>query len=154
MSDQIIMAAVIVTGILLGLLVVVGLPVSLGLRHAARERELEHTERMKALELGRPWPGETAARHASASSKAVTLGVWVPLGALGIALAATSGPGGFRHDATFVWLAAGAVGLSGVVCGTMLALRESASGVSPPPPVNAVKGALDADALDVVSRRG
>ena len=31
-------------------------PVILGLRHARLERELEHAERMKALELGRTLP--------------------------------------------------------------------------------------------------
>ena len=37
---------------------IVLVPVVLGICHARNERELEHSERMKALELGRALPGD------------------------------------------------------------------------------------------------
>src|SRR5436309_715788 len=103
MSHDMTLAAIITGGILLGLLIVVGLPSVLGIRYAARQRELEHTERMKALELGRPWPGaepdEAESSGVGAPDRGVKIGVWVPLGALGIALAATSSQPGLTNAA-------------------------------------------------------
>ena len=38
-----------------------GLPIVLYLQHERRKREMEHTERMKALELGRTFPARPGA---------------------------------------------------------------------------------------------
>ena len=52
----------IVAGITLGFIAVVGgllfgaIPIAFHFRHERRKRELEHIERMKALELGRTLP--------------------------------------------------------------------------------------------------
>jgi hypothetical protein len=104
-----VIAALVLAGI--SLLVVV--PTVLGLRHARRQRELEHAERMRALELGHPLPGsEPSAQH----SPALMIGLWVPISALGIAFVAQ------QHEA---WIAAALVGVAGVVCGTVLAMRPA-----------------------------
>src|SRR5262249_18571092 len=134
-----------------------------GLLYARRNRILEHAERMKAIEMGRPWPLDKATMDAAAVAQAAaaehspermghTLAVKVPLGALGIALAASFFLG--RSVDELAWIAAGAVGVSGVVCGTLLTrhqitARESAQATAYEP-----KPAVDPDAFDVVSRRG
>lgn len=159
MSHDMTMALVVTCGILGGLLIVVGLPSVLGIRMAARHRELEHEERMKALELGRPLPGEPAdddhSAAAPSSDRGARIGIWVPLGSLGIALAATSS----RPDAAAsltnmaVWISAAVVGVTGVICGTILAFRTPQP-AAPSLRRAPLKPALDEDALDIVSRRG
>lgn len=52
-------------------------PTIMAFRHAARKRELLHLERMKALEAGRPVPGETTWPQAIALA---SVGAGVPLG--------------------------------------------------------------------------
>lgn len=157
MSSNLELAGIIVGGIILALLITVGLPVVLSFRHSARRREFEHAERMKALEVGRPWSSADPVEPASADSsdnKAITLGIWVPLGALGIALAASSSHGPGNPAGWTIWLAAGAVGVTGVICGTILALRSPSSGIATRPIGNDAKAMVDDDAFDTVSRRG
>ncbi len=103
------------------LIPIVIVPTALGLKHARFLREVEHAERMRALELGRTpaddesWtPGNLAA----------AIGAGVPLGSLAIAwLAGQSTPALAGPIAT----AAGFIGLGGVISGTILATRLSAS---------------------------
>lgn len=159
MPDEAALAVIITGGILVGLVIVVALPAVLGIRLAARQRELEHQERMKALELGRPWPGEKAldgeTSAESSPERGVRIGVWVPLGALGIAFAATSSQhNGESLTHMAIWISAAAVGVAGVICGTILAFRTPRAADSPPTPRFAHKPALEEDALDIVSRRG
>jgi hypothetical protein len=157
MSDDLMLAGIIMVGVVLGLLVAVGLPVVLGTRNTARQRELEHAERLKALELGRPWPGGDAANCDWYKHKGVLIGVWVPLGALGIALAATADKGGSGNATVdmVTWIAAGTVGVAGVLCGTILAaLRSPSAGVSTRPFHASTKPSFEEDAVDTVSRRG
>ena len=62
-------------------------------RSKAKERELAHIERLKALELGQPLPDAEVARHQSEASRAWAAGVAaliVPLGLGGVAIGATS----------------------------------------------------------------
>ena len=54
-------AGIVVAAVVAVLMIVVALPVVLSMRHAARDREFQHAERLKALEVGLPWPGEPAA---------------------------------------------------------------------------------------------
>src|SRR5262245_16808028 len=128
MSHDMTLAAIVTGGILFGLVIVVGLPVVLGIRMSSRHREFEHQERMKALELGRPWPcdplAEAEAQAGSSPERGVRIGVWVPLGALGIAFVTSSAMTN-RADMTHmaVWISAAAVGVTGVICGTILAMR-------------------------------
>lgn len=88
-----------------------------GLRHARIERELDHAERIRALEMGvllpkdQPWW--------TPEKVAVAIGAGVPISAFVLTLsAAQSGAAGEA-----AWIAAGAVGVAGVICGTFLATR-------------------------------
>lgn len=154
MSENLMMATVIIAGVLLALIIVVGLPVVLSMRHARRERELEHAERMKSLELGRPLPGDKAEQGIFPTNKGLGIAIWVPLGALGIAMAASANPMTAATSSQGIWMAAGAVGVAGVICGTILALRIPPGDAGSEPTPRPEKASYDADALDVVSRRG
>ena len=112
---------------------VIGLPIILGIRSEARRREMEHLERMRAIEVGRPFADEpgwwTPARMA------IGIGIGVPIGvfAIGLIAAETSGA------APFIWPSAAAVGVAAVICGTILAVRipstETKSTTSPIKPL-------------------
>ncbi|WP_406695151.1 hypothetical protein V5E97_29350 [Singulisphaera sp. Ch08] len=127
-------------------------PVILGLKHARLERELEHAERMKALELGRTLPKDEPFWGPARISLA--FGVGVPVGVFLCALAAT------REGNTAqipLWISAGVVGLGGVVSGAALAYRQLERSWAGPhiedyrshKPEN-----IDEDAFDVVGSRG
>src|SRR5262245_9376176 len=80
-------------------LAVILVPVVLGLRQARIERELEHAERMKALELGLSLPKD--APFWSPLRLSAAIGAGVPVAAFGIAFVTTvsvPGSGGW-----FVW---------------------------------------------------
>lgn len=100
--------------VVLGVIVLVGW---MGLRHAWKERELEHAERMRALEVGLLLPRDRP--FWSPERVAVAIGAGVPLGALVLALAATE----VDSAGAMAWPAAGLVGAIGLICGTVLALR-------------------------------
>jgi hypothetical protein len=90
-------------------------PVILGLRHARIERECEHAERMKALELGRTLPGDEP--WWSPARISVAIGAGVPIGVFLCALAANhQGP---PHIG--IWISASLVGIAGIAGGTTLA---------------------------------
>jgi hypothetical protein len=151
------LAIVIGTSVVMGLAIVVGLPVFLGVRHARKVRELEHAERMKALELGRPWPGSTPAETSAAtsSSPGTQIGVWVPLGALGIAWLSSGAPWQSGGVSGIIWGAAGSVGVAGVICGSILAIRDTSRLGRQQTTVNLTKPYQhDPDEFDVASRRG
>lgn len=96
----------------------------LGIRHSRFEREIEHAERMKALELGMTLPKD--APWWTPTRVAVAIGAAVPLGCFLLALAASeSSPAN-----QLAWPAACGVGVVSVICGTILALRLRAQ--SPP----------------------
>jgi hypothetical protein len=160
MSSNENMAAIIVGGIVLGLLLVVVLPVVLGLRHSAKRQELKHAERMKSLELGRPWTGEMpASAVASEDSNGPEnpggkIGVTVPLGALGIAFVATVSQPPSTAATIAIWSAAGVVGVAGVICGTILTLRMRPSDAHKPAQLTAAKPPAEEEALDLIGRRG
>ncbi|HEV3165177.1 MAG TPA: hypothetical protein VGZ22_14215 [Isosphaeraceae bacterium] len=144
--------AVIIAGsALIGALIVIGLPVILGIRYALRERELEHIERMKALEVGQTLPRDEP--WWSPQRLCVAIGAGVPVGIFLIALIASQS--GWQHDA-FVWPAAGSVGMAAVICGTILAakLPRALARTYEANSRAASKAALDPDTYDVVSRRG
>ena len=119
------------------LMIVVALPVVLSMRHAAKDRELLHAERLRALETGRPMPGETVSHNATVATGG---GVWDPICVFGIALAA--------------WISAGCVGVTGVICGTVLtlhnAMREGRATDQPSP----AKPHFEEADIDTVGRRG
>jgi len=123
--------------------------IHLGIRHDRYKRELEHKERMRALELGRSLPGDLAWLSPARLSLLIAAGV--PIGIFACASTATVKVG-FHTD---VWIASAMVGLASVVCGTVLAALSSArtdqarhqAELAPKPEVSE-------DAYDVVSSRG
>src|SRR5262245_49333221 len=99
---------------------IVLVPVILGIRHARYERELEHAERMKALELGRTLPRDEPWWTLPRIS--VAIGAGVPAAVFFCAFLAS----GELHDPEVAWVGASLVSLASVVCGTILAARHFA----------------------------
>jgi hypothetical protein len=130
----------------LGLVAIIG-----GFLHSRRERFLTHTERMKALELGRELPAHSGSvEEASYARKCFSTALWISL--FGFGASAQSGMHGVNIA---VASAAGAACVTAIICGTILAFREASTRSRP------VSGhwpnhkpLADPDALDVVSRRG
>jgi hypothetical protein len=124
---------------------VVLVPIIMGIRLGRHERELQHAERMKALQLGRtlridePW--WTPARIS------VAIGAGVPICVFFFAWLAS----GHEHFQTPIWLSAGLVGVSAVVGGTTLAHRNLSRAQDGPSTANGhlAKPTFDAEALDV-----
>ena len=129
------------------ILPVVLVPVILGIRYARAEREMEHSERLKALELGRTLPQDET--WWSPALICVVIGAGVPVSVFLFAWLASASVG-YRDD---IWRAAGTVGTTAVVCGSVLAARFFTQR-SPAEDRHAAKPPIDADAFDVVGRRG
>jgi hypothetical protein len=137
----------IIVGVSIPIVVV---PASLLFKYSKYKRECEHLERMKALEVGRTLPGDEP--WWSPSRTIVAIGAGVPVGVFGCAwLASVSSR---VHEE--VWVMAGMVGVTSVICGTVLAAKESARRRQTEAAIQAVyeKPYLDADAYDVAGRRG
>lgn len=128
------------------LVVTVGLPVFLGLRAEQRKQEMKHAERMRAIELGHPMRGDVG--WWSPARLAIGMGVGVPVGVFGIAWVAAAS---VESAAPFIWPSAGAVGVTAVICGTVLAARI------PPPRSDApdprAKPYVDPDAYDAAEHQ-
>lgn len=147
---------------MLFLFAVVTMPIFLHFRGERRKRELDHIERMRAIDVGRPYPGETRFGISAAQKWvvphliAVAIGAVVPLGVFAFAFL-TSLIGGYQKD---IWIAAGMVGLGAVICGTVLAggafqiLTGSNRESENPGSYANSKPHVDEDAYDVVSSRG
>ena len=110
-----------------------------------KKRQLEHIERIRALELGRLLPQDES--WWSPPRLIGLIAGFVPSVALGIAALLTTEIG--YHDE--VWMACGGVGISGVIGGTYIAGRYL---FAPPSSSSTAKGQFDPDAYDVVGRRG
>lgn len=144
-------AVLVAIAVVAVLAIVVALPVVLNMRQAARDREFQHAERLKALETGRPMPGEGASRG---SVSGAGVGVWVPIGVFAIALAATQTLENSQAAAVAAWVSAGCVGVTGVICGTILTLHNAMrEGRADGPPAPA-KPFFEEHEIDTVSRRG
>lgn len=126
---------------------VVLVPVVMGIRAEQHKREMEHAERMRAIELGRPIPGD--AGWWSPARTAVGIGVGVPLGVFGIAFVASLLT---EQAAPFIWPSAGGIGLAAVICGTVLASRLPDPSRSPAPPPG-TKPYTDPDAYDAAEHQ-
>jgi hypothetical protein len=126
---------------------IVIVPTALGFKHARFLREVKHEERMRAMELGLTLPEDEAF---SPAKLAAGIGIGVPIGSFFLAwLADLTSNGGEA-----VWMAVSSIGLSGVICGTILAARHFATRNKPATYSNAIKPEYDPDAYDVVGRRG
>jgi hypothetical protein len=131
-------------GMLIPIIIV---PVALGIKHSRHLRELDHAERIKAMELGRKLPGDD--KWETAPQLAALIGAGVPIGVFGFAWL-TSMMTGFHQD---IWMSAMTVGVAGVICGTILAAKHFARQAGAEN-LSAAKPTYDADAFDVVSSRG
>jgi hypothetical protein len=129
------------------LIPIIVVPTALGLKHARFLREVEHRERMRAMELGRALP---ESQSWSPTGLAGAIGAGVPIASMVIAGMATHSDA--HSYAASIWKAAGLVGLGGVICGTILAALRFAARPQPAPDM--VKADYDPDAYDVVGRRG
>jgi hypothetical protein len=112
-----------------------------------RKRELEHIERLKALEFGRTLPQDEP--WWSPQKIAVVIGGVVPIVAFVSAGVATSSAG--FHDG--MWIAASSVGMASVISASILAghsYRKADAGS----PLDTTKPYVEEDAYDVVSARG
>lgn len=140
-------------GLVLGFIAVIGglgisgLAIVLGIRHDRQKREMEHLERMKAMELGRTLPQDepwlTPAKLAALIGGVVPLGVFVSVGT-----ATTSS--GYHEE---MWLAAMTVGVAAVISGSVVAFQASRSRKTSDSAA-VVKPYVEEDAYDVVSSRG
>jgi len=123
--------------------------IHLGIRHDRYKRELDHKERMRALELGRSLPGDSP--WLSPAKLGLLIGAAVPIGLFACASSATVQIG-FHED---IWNASAIVGMGAVVCGTLLAgLSSARAGQGRNPAQVALKPEVSEDAYDVVSSRG
>ncbi len=124
-------------------------PTSLYYRHARHLRELEHAERMKALAMGRSLPQDES--YWSPPRICLAIAAGVPASVFFVAWMASESLG-FHEE---IWVSAGIVGLAAVVSGSLLANRHLAAreGIRDNAPWGS-KPDVDADAFDVVSRRG
>jgi hypothetical protein len=159
-STTVQLALIMATALVLALFIEVGLPVGLSMRHARLERRLLHAERMKAMELGLPFP-EPAPQGGDAEltdTRPWALAVWVPLAVFGTTLgvavwAELSVPLG-------VWFAAACIGATGILCGSILLLLLPAATLAGSSPGSAgakargSKPMLDPDSFETVGRRG
>jgi hypothetical protein len=95
-----------------------------GVKYATKERELQHTERLKALEHGVPLDDiEEERRFRKGIMRlAAGIGIAVPICAVGSATGAVIGLGATSSLVVFlIWTAAGSVGVAGVASGAWLA---------------------------------
>lgn len=94
---------------------IVIVPTILGIRHARFLREVEHAERMRAMELGRTLPQDD--HRWSPAGICVALGMVVPIGVFFCAWMASQ----TVASQDWLWRSAGIVGLAGVVSGSFIA---------------------------------
>jgi hypothetical protein len=134
-----------------------------GFLHVRRERYLTHTERMKALELGREMPDNAAGTRARTSAVAKDAGgedsltrkcfstiIWVVLFGFGASVQTAN-----SAVSVAIASAAGAVCVTALICGTILAIHErTVARRSGRYARFDHKFTSDPDAYDVVSQRG
>jgi len=149
---------------ILGVLTICLVPIIGGFLQAHRERQWTHLERMKALEMGQEWPDDAAAARIKAAfgqasgsdndrgalaRKCFSTAIWVAFWGF-IAASSSAGVGFGSGVAQTIAASVGAVGVTAVICGTILASRVPVTVQS----ASATKPQTDADAYDVVAGRG
>jgi hypothetical protein len=130
----------LLAGVIVGVLVLCLVPIIGGFLHYRRERLLTHTERMKALELGRDLPDDSAtarikavygasdkSEEASSGEKSLAVQCYTTTGwvaGCGLLFACwAGGAAGSAPVAYAIAAAAGAIGVTGMICGTILASK-------------------------------
>lgn len=121
-------------------------------RNGIREREMEHLERLKALETGTPLPGDGP--WWTPNRVAAGIGVGVPVFAFATAFLTTNmnhGPQGIA-----VWAGTAAVSVAAIICGSVLTFHLPKSAEPQPRAMTGMgsKPAFDPDAYDTAGRRG
>jgi hypothetical protein len=153
--------ALVISGLIGGAAVISLVAIFGGFMQVRRERMLTHAERMKALELGRSMPDDAATARiraafgkltgsdedASPSRKCFSTAIWVAFWGF---MAAASGAAASTGVALGIAASVGAIGVTAIICGTVLAAKESATA----PPIGSSKPRIEEDAFDVVSSRG
>ncbi len=124
--------------------------VHFGIRLERAKRELEHKERMRALDLGRSLPGDRS--WLSPLRAGVLIAAAVPIGVVGFASQASLAVG-YQEG---IWQVAGIVSCFAVVGGTVLgslaSARQSQNALESAGRID--KEQVEEDAYDVVSARG
>ena len=131
----------------IGGLMIAPLAIILGHRNERRKRELEHIERMHALENGRSLPQDEP--WWSPMRIALFIGGMVPLGIFFSVGVATYASG--YHES--MWIAATMVGTASVITGTILA-GQSLSRAETSDKLALTKPEVYEDAYDIVGTRG
>jgi len=121
-----------------------------GIRLERTKRELEHKERMRALELGRSLPGDGSWLSPLRVGFAIALGV--PAAVFGFATLSTQAVG-YHGD---IWQAAGIVSVFAVACGSVVVCLSAVRQAQPEGEHVGQEGKsqVEEDAYDVVSARG
>jgi heme/copper-type cytochrome/quinol oxidase subunit 2 len=117
------------------LLLVFGMFLWMVMRHYRRSRELEHLERMKAIELGKPLDSpEQEEVHQKYGYNAFWIAFWigaaVPVSAAWAAsYAVTQGNVKDLGVTLAMWISVAVLGVAGVICATvlMMSARQAAS---------------------------
>jgi len=123
-------------------------PTIIAMKMEGKKREMRHAERMRAMEMGLPIPGDTG----WAAATAIAIGAGVPIGSFVATLIAR-----VMTDASdSIFQAPALVSIVAVACGAGLCKRLIARGrVEEPEVVRAAgKPAFNPDAYDAVARRG
>lgn len=159
-TQTLVVMSIIIGTVLVSLVAIVG-----GFIHYRRERLLMNAERMKALEMGRDLPDDQHTAQLKAifsgtnsdesgngcdsnpARKAYSTALWVAFWGF----LAASGSGNHVNQAVAIAIAAsvGAIGVTAMICGTVLATRGQS-----PRNVVARKPVADRDAYDFAGHHG
>ena len=144
------MTALIISVVAL-LIPIIVVPTALGIKYSLRVREMEHRERMRALELGRTLPCDEP--WSSPARICLAVGVGVPLGVFLCAWMASLAVG-YQES---IWMSSMAVGMTAVISGSVLAGKHFNQRARAETDGSAGYGKpylADADAFDVAGSRG
>jgi hypothetical protein len=137
----------LLAGLIVGGVVICLVPIFGGFLHYRRERLLTHAERMKALEMGRDLPEDVATarikavygssdkpENGSGGAKSLAAQCYSTTGQIaggGLLFAWLAGASGAAPVAYAIAASAGAVGVTGLICGTVLAWRTPSPAPEP-----------------------
>jgi hypothetical protein len=142
-----------IVGMLIPIIIV---PTALGIKHARFLREVEHAERMRAMELGRTLPEDESWDESwTFASVAVIIGAGVPIGAMLIAFMASKSLPNVGGKIESIWMTTMIIGLAGVISGSVLGGQLFSKRNQPTQVASQdEKPAYDPEEFDVVGRRG
>jgi hypothetical protein len=119
-------------------------------RNGLREREMEHLERLKALESGTTLPGDGP--WWTPNRVAAGIGIGVPFFAFLASFLSTISS---REPQIAIWASAGAVSVAAVISGAVLTVHLPRAVTQQPRPMTShSKPEFDPDSYDTAGRRG